>query len=346
LDKKDIKSYTEQELSSELAALNLPAFRAKQIFAWLHKKTVADFSEMTDIPAQLRAKLEDGYRINSFKIKRKLVSKIDGTVKYLFELVDGNCVEAVLMKYKHGNSLCISTQVGCRMGCSFCASTLGGLVRNLQPSEMLDEIYTASADSGEKISSVVLMGIGEPLDNFDNVIKFFNIISSPNGQNMSLRHFSLSTCGLVDKINELKKLKLQLTLSISLHAPNDELRSRIMPVNSKYGIKQLIECCRDYFEHTGRRISFEYALIGGVNDSLQSANELADLLKGMICHVNLIPVNEVKERGYKKGKRQSVEQFKAALEKRGINATVRRELGADINAACGQLRREDNISKH
>ena len=295
---------------------------------------------MTDISASLAEKLDQRFYISCLDIRRRLVSKLDGTVKYLFGLSDGNSIEAVVMRYKYGNSLCISTQVGCRMGCKFCASTLAGWVRNLSPSEMLDEVYTAEADTGEKIASLVLMGIGEPLDNYDNVIRFLELLSSEEGENLSLRHVSLSTCGLVDRIYDLMELKLGLTLSISLHAPNDAIRSQTMPINQKYNVEALLKSCRDYFARTGRRISFEYALIEGVNDSPQCAGELAALLKGMPCHVNLIPVNPVKERGFRRGSRQNILRFQKLLADRGVNATIRRELGSDINAACGQLRRE------
>ncbi len=340
--KLDIKSMTLQELKTEMAALEEKPFRAAQIYRWLHQKNhgIRSFSQMTDISGALAEKLDQRYYINALSIQRKLVSKIDGTVKYLFGLTDGNCVEAVVMRYKYGNSLCISTQVGCKMGCKFCASTLAGWVRNLTPSEMLDEIYAAQEDTGEKIASLVLMGIGEPLDNYDNVIRFLTILSSPEGQNLSLRHVSLSTCGLVDRIYDLMKLKLGLTLSISLHAPNDEIRRQTMPVSLRYDIDTLLKACRDYFAYTGRRISFEYALIAGVNDSPECARELANRLKGMPCHVNLIPVNPVKERGYRRGSKQNILHFQQMLQHLGINATVRRELGSDINAACGQLRRE------
>lgn len=339
MTKIDYKSLTLGELKTLLGEMGQPAFRAGQVYSWLHQKQVTSFEEMTNLPQALRDRLaQEGY-ITVHKVARKLVSKLDGTQKFLFQLRDGNCIETVLMKYKHGNSLCISSQVGCRMGCNFCASTLGGLVRNLTPSEMLEEVYAAQRESGEKVSSIVLMGIGEPLDNFDNVMQFLEILSSPEGMNLSLRHVSLSTCGLVDGIYKLMEKKLQLTLSISLHAPNDEIRNRTMPVNKKYNVAELMKACRDYFRVTGRRISFEYALIGGVNDRPQDAKELAALLKGMPCHVNLIPVNPVKERGYQRGSRESIARFQQQLEKLGINATVRRELGSDINAACGQLRR-------
>lgn len=338
----DLRSLTYDRLCEEIASLGEPAFRAKQIYSWLHEKLVRDYSEMTNLPASLREKLAEKYPLAKVRIERKLVSKIDGTVKYLFELGDGEHVEGVRMAYKRGGSLCISTQCGCRMGCTFCASTLTGLCRNLTPSEMLSEVYLAASDAeenGEKIASLVLMGIGEPLDNFDNVMDFLTILTSEQGFNLGMRHISLSTCGLVDKIYELAERKLQLTLSVSLHAPNDEIRRRTMPVARRYPIDELIKACRDYFETTGRRISFEYALIDGVNDQPEHAMELIKLLKGMGAHVNLIPVNRVNETGYKRGKRESVEAFAKLLNDNGQNATIRRELGSDINAACGQLRR-------
>ena len=339
-DKQDIKSLELAELTEAMVQMGQPKFRGKQVYSWLHEKRVESFEEMSNLPAAFRQQLAQNYYINSLSIIRKLTSKIDGTQKYLLRLKDNNCVEAVLMKYKYGNSVCISTQVGCRMGCKFCASTLAGLVRSLEPSEMLDEIYTVTRDSGQRVSNVVLMGIGEPFDNYDNVMKFLHILSSPEGYNLSLRHLSLSTCGLVDRIYQLAEEKVGLTLSISLHAPNDEIRSQTMPINKRYPIDELLEACRYYFNKTGRRISFEYALIEGVSDEVRHANELADRLRGMSAHVNLIPVNPIKERGFKRGSRQRIEAFQKALEARGVNATIRRELGADINAACGQLRRE------
>lgn len=341
MEKIDLKSYTLSELKTAAAEMGLPKFRAGQIYSWLHDKRVSTFDEMSNLPVSLRSQLDEKFYINAIRIKKKLVSAIDGTVKYLYELRDGNCVESVLMHYHYGTSLCISSQVGCRMGCKFCASTLAGHVRNLTASEMLDEVYTAQADSGERVDGVVLMGIGEPLDNFDQVMKFLEVLSSPEGLNLSLRHVSLSTCGLVDRIRELAEKKLQLTLSVSLHAPNDEIRNQSMPINRKYNMDRLLAACRDYFAMTGRRISFEYALIAGVNDSPENAAELAARLKGMGAHVNLIPVNPVKETGYKRGNRAAIERFRDRLEQLGINATIRRELGSDISAACGQLRRQD-----
>lgn len=336
--KKDIKSMTLSQLKEEISLIGEASFRAGQVYSWLHQKQVTSFEDMTNLSALLRQKLSDNYYIAQLSVEQKLISKLDGTIKYLFKLSDGNTIEAVLMKYKHGNSICISTQVGCRMGCKFCASTLGGLVRNLTASEMLEEIYLTQRDSGEKIGSLVLMGIGEPLDNYDNMIKFLDILSSNEGMNLSLRHVSLSTCGLVPRIEELMEHKYGLTLSISLHASNDEMRSATMPINNKYGINELIQSCKKYFDYTGRRISFEYALISGVNDKPENAKELAKLIRGMASHVNLIPINPVKEREYRRSSRENIQQFQKELENYGINATIRRELGADINAACGQLR--------
>lgn len=336
----DIKSLPKTELCAQLTSMQLPPFRAKQVFDWLHKKQVSEFEQMTNLSAALRKQLDEKYYINTIHIKKRLVSRLDGTVKYLYELRDGNCVEAVFMRHHHGNSLCISTQVGCRMGCKFCASTLGGLVRSLTPAEMLDEVYMAQRESGLRVDSLVLMGIGEPLDNFDNVLAFLGLLSDPDGLNLSLRHVSLSTCGLVDKIYELARYKLQLTLSVSLHAPNDTIRNLSMPINKKYSMDALLEACRAYFEATGRRVSFEYALILGVNDSQECAKELARRLAGMHAHVNIIPVNPVEETGMRRGDKEWVRRFVRVLQAQGQNATVRRELGSDISAACGQLRRQ------
>ena len=341
MEKADIKSMTLPKLEAFCAQQGLAKFRAQQIFQWLHQKQADSFEQMTNLPASLRKTLAETCEISGISIRRKLVSKIDGTTKYLYEFADGQTVESVLMQYQHGYSLCISTQVGCRMGCRFCASTLLGLERSLTPAEMLNEVYMAGKDSGQKISSIVLMGIGEPLDNFDNVMDFLEILSSPQGLNLSLRHVSLSTCGLVDGIYRLMEKKLQLTLSISLHAPNDEIRSQTMPVNHKYPMDELLGACREYFKQTGRRISFEYALIEGVNDTPECAQQLSQKLKGMGTHVNLIPVNPVKERNYRRSSRDRIRRFQQILEQNHITATVRRELGSDINAACGQLRRDD-----
>ncbi len=340
--KKDILSYSLEELEAALAEIGEKKFRAKQIYEWLHVQRVSEFDKMSNISLSLRTNLDKEFCINSINIVKKLESHIDNTVKYLYELSDGNHVECVMMEYKHGNSLCISTQVGCKMGCRFCASTIAGFKRNLLPSEMLLQIYTAEKESGKHVDSLVLMGIGEPLDNFDNVVKFLQLLSYETGKNMSLRHVSLSTCGLVNRIYDLAEYKFGLTLSISLHAVTDKKRSEIMPVNNRFCISELLQACRDYIDKTGRRISFEYSVIHGVNDSPEDAAGLIKLLKNMNCHVNLIPVNEIKERDFK-ADRKSLEKFEEMLIKGGLNATTRRTLGADINAACGQLRREYEI---
>ena len=335
MEKVDILSLTFEELSEKILEMGEKKFRAKQIFDWLHIKKVADFEQMSNLSAQFRGELSEKFCVKQLKIKKRLVSGIDNTVKYLYGLSDGEAVESVLMDYKHGAALCVSTQVGCKMGCKFSASTLAGWVRNLEPSEMLGQMYESERDSGKTLDSVVLMGIGEPLDNFDNVMKFLKILDESG---FSLRRVSLSTCGVVDRIYELAKLKLGVTLSVSLHAATDEKRSEIMPINKKYPLKTLMKACDDYFAATGRRISFEYSLIEGVNDDESSAKELISLLGGKNCHINLIPINEVRERGFRKS--PYVERFQRLLTKAGMNATVRRTLGADINAACGQLRRD------
>lgn len=338
MEKIDILSLDREELTSEICAMGEKSFRAKQIYDWLHVKKVTEFSQMSNLSAQFREELSRKFCLKSLNIKKRLVSRIDNTVKYLYGLSDGEAVETVLMEYKHGNSLCISTQVGCKMGCRFCASTIAGWVRNLAPSEMLLQIYESERDSGRTVNSIVLMGIGEPLDNFDSVVKFLRILNS-EGSGMSLRHLSLSTCGVVDGIYRLAELKLGVTLSISLHAATDEKWSAIMPINNRYNLAELIRACDNYFAATGRRISFEYSLIEGVNDTDESADELISLLGGKNCHVNLIPINEIKEREFKKSR--YVELFQKKLLGAGINAMIRRTLGADINAACGQLRRDD-----
>ena len=337
--KTDILSLTFEELKSELSDLGLPSFRTGQIYRWLHVAGVSSFSEMTDLSLSLRQTLPEHFTIPGCEIERKQISRSDGTVKYLFRLHDGEFIESVVMNYKYGYTVCVSSQVGCRMGCRFCASTLSGVVRNLSPSEILSQIYAAEKDLGVRVSHVVMMGMGEPLDNYDNVIRFLHLITDERGKNISMRHISLSTCGIVPKINELAELRLQLTLSVSLHAPNDVIRTSMMPVNKRWPIAELMAACRSYKEKTSRRISFEYALVKGKNDSEECAQELASLLKGMLCHVNLIPVNEVKETGMKKSTQENVKRFAAVLEKRGLPVTVRRELGSDIDAACGQLRR-------
>lgn len=336
----EISSLSFNELSEKIAQMGLAKFRAKQIYEWLHKKNVDSFDKMTNLDKALRQKLSEEFSISVPVISRKLVSKLDGTVKYLFEFADGECVESVVMRYKYGNTICVSTQVGCAMGCTFCASTKAGRVRNLTAGEILGQIYRAQTDIGERISHIVLMGIGEPLDNFDNVIKFIDMVSNEQGLNIGQRNISLSTCGIVPKIYELAQLGLQITLSISIHSPTDELRSSMMPINKKYPISELIEACRSYVKTTGRRISFEYSLIKGVNDSPKCAEKLCELLRGMLCHVNLIPVNTIEQSSYRKSDKDAIEEFKKIIEKHKITATVRRKLGADINAACGQLRRE------
>ena len=336
----DLKSMLLPEMEEYFRTLGLPKFRSRQVFSWLHAKRVSSFEEMTDLPAGLRQQLADECSLTSLVTERKLVSRLDGTVKYLYRLEDGNHIESVLMRYEHGISLCISSQVGCRMGCAFCASTKAGFIRNLTASEILEQVYAAGRDSGERISHIVMMGIGEPLDNYENVLRFLELVSAPEGLNLSHRHISLSTCGLVDKIYDLADRNLQLTLSISLHATTDGTRGEIMPVNRRWPIAELLKACRHYTDATHRRISYEYALIAGVNDSREQAEDLAALLKGSLCHVNLIPVNYVKEAGYRQSGRAQIYAFQKVLCSRGVNATVRRTLGADINAACGQLRRE------
>lgn len=337
MNKIDIRSMSFDELSAVVSTLGQPSFRTGQIFSWL-QSGVTHWDEMTNIPAVLRAKLAEGYYIVTANIKKRLESVIDDTVKYLYEMHDGELVESVLMKYNHGYSLCISTQVGCRMGCSFCATGLYGLTRNLTASEMLAQITSAERDKGIRVSNVVLMGMGEPLDNFDNVVRFLQLASDERGLNIGMRHISLSTSGLVPGIYKLMEYKFPITLSVSLHAPNDELRSSIMKVNRSFGIESLMKACRDYIAVTGRRISFEYALIEGVNDSDRCAKQLAVLMRGMLCHVNLIPANPVKENSYKKPDRQRLEHFCKLLCSLGVNTTIRRTLGADIDASCGQLR--------
>ena len=335
----DIKSMTLDELKDEIISMGEKGFKAIQIYSWLHKHGVDSFDEMTNISKDFRAELQKNYDIYSCSIEKKLVSVYDNTVKYLFRLNDGELIESVVMKYKYGYTICVSSQVGCKMGCKFCASGIAGFVRNLTASEILAQIYTAQKDLGIRISHIVMMGVGEPLDNFDNVMRFLTLISDANGLNISMRNISLSTCGVVTGIYNLMEKKLQLTLSISLHAPNDEIRNQTMPVNSKWNIDTLLKACRDYTNVTSRRISFEYAMISGVNDSDACARELGRKLKGMLCHVNLIPVNSVKERDYKKSSDNRIAEFIKILEKYGINVTVRRTLGSDINASCGQLRR-------
>lgn len=338
-DKKDIKSLLPEELESEILALGEPKYRAKQVFAWL-SRGVTDIEEMSDLSKKLRAALEEKFYITAPKVLRRQISALDGTIKYLWELGDGNAVETVVMSYRHGNTICISTQVGCRQGCAFCASTIGGLVRNLEPSEMLDEVLFSQLDSGKPISNIVLMGIGEPLDNFNNVIKFLKLVNSPDGMNIGMRHISLSTCGLVEKFDKLADLDLQLTLSVSLHAPDDETRSRIIPANRGRGVDELMTACERYFKRTGRRISFEYAMIDGVNDSPEMAHLLAKRAKQACAHVNLIPLNHVEEREFAPSTPAHLKAFVKILEDEGVNVTIRRKLGGDVDASCGQLRRK------
>ena len=335
----NLKSMTLPELTATIKELGQPAFRGKQVYTWLHKG-VRSYEEMTNLPKGLRDALSEKYPICPPEVVRKQESQKDGTIKYLWKLADGNCVETVLMRYHYGNTVCISTEVGCRMGCAFCASTIGGLVRRLEPYEMLDEVLFTQIDSGLPISHIVLMGIGEPMDNFDNVLRFLELVNSADGMNISMRHISLSTCGLVPKIDELAEKKLQISLAISLHGPNDEIRNKIMPVNKAYPIDVLLEACRRYYAATSRRIHFEYAMIDGVNDSEANARELLKRLKGLPAHVNMIPLNHVEESPLKPSSKAAVAKFQKILEDGGVTATVRRTLGGDIDASCGQLRRK------
>jgi 23S rRNA (adenine2503-C2)-methyltransferase len=337
--KKNMLSLLPGEIEAELSALGEPKFRAEQIFSWLHRGA-RDFEEMTNLPKSLREKLREGYALYRPKVLKKQVSQLDGTIKYLWELSDGNAVETVVMQYKHGNTVCVSSQVGCRQGCAFCASTIGGLVRNLEPYEILDEVLFSQLDSGREISNIVLMGIGEPLDNFDNVMRFLELVNHPKGLNIGMRHISLSTCGLIERFEELAERDLQLTLSVSLHAPDDETRSKIMPANRGRGVEALMEACRKYYERTGRRISFEYAMIDGVNDTEKHARLLAKEAKSVAAHVNLIPLNHVEERQFKPSTAGHMKAFIRILEEAGVNVTVRRRLGSDVDASCGQLRRK------
>ncbi|MBR2731420.1 MAG: 23S rRNA (adenine(2503)-C(2))-methyltransferase RlmN [Clostridia bacterium] len=338
----DILSMTLPELQTTLTAAGLPAFRAKQIFQWLHQHGAADYGEMTNLPKSLRETLAASYPIIGCRIVRQQTSALDGTVKFLFAMQGGDYVESVVMQYKYGATICVSSQIGCKMGCAFCASTLGGFRRGLTAGEMLSQLYTAERALGIQISHIVLMGMGEPLDNFDNVMRFLSLVNDENGRNLSMRNISLSTCGLVPQIRALQTRHLQLTLSVSLHAPNNDLRDRIMPVNRRYPIEELLSACRDYAAVTSRRISFEYAMLAGVNDSDACALELAQRLRGMLCHVNLIPVNEVAESPFHPSSPERVQRFVELLARGGVNATVRRKLGGDIDASCGQLRRRQN----
>ncbi len=338
----DIKALTFEQLNSLMAEMNQPKFRAKQIFKWLHSDGVKSFEQMTNISKELRLRLAENCFISACEIEDKYVSSIDGTVKYLFRLYDGEYVESVVMKYKYGSTICVSSQVGCKMGCTFCASTLAGFKRNLTAGEIESQLHSAQKDLGIRISHIVMMGIGEPLDNFDNVKAFLKNVNDENGLNISMRNITLSTCGIVPKIYELMDMDLQLTLTISLHAPNDIIRSNTMPINNRYNIDELLKACIEYGKKTGRRVSFEYTLIKDVNDSEEAALELADRLRGSLCHVNLIPVNDVRERDNKRGSKADIIKFQNILKRNGINATIRRTLGADINASCGQLRRLKN----
>ena len=337
--KKDILSMLPEEIETELENLGEPKYRALQVFTWLHRG-VRDFEEMSNLSKPLRQKLRENYSLYRPRVLKKQVSQIDGTIKYLWELADGNAVETVVMQYKHGNTVCVSSQVGCRQGCAFCASTIGGLVRSLKPSEILDEVLFSQLDSGLPISNIVLMGIGEPLDNFDNVMRFLELVNHPKGMNIGMRHISLSTCGLIERFEDLADRDLQLTLSVSLHAPDDETRSRIMPANRGRGVEKLMDACRRYYERTGRRISFEYAMIDGVNDTEYHARLLAKEARSLAAHVNLIPLNHVEERQFKPSTSGHMKAFIKILEDAGVNVTVRRRLGSDVDASCGQLRRK------
>ena len=338
-DRIDIKSLTLEELKAEMENLSEKPFRAVQLYQWMHRKLVRGYDEMSNIPAALKEKCKIGFQYTALQLLEVQESKNDGTKKYLFALADGNVVETVLMHYKHGNSVCISSQVGCRMGCKFCASTLDGLKRNLLPSEMLDQIYAVTLESGERVSHVVVMGTGEPLDNFDHLLRFITLLTDENGLHLSQRNLTVSTCGIVPKMRKLAQKKLQITLALSLNGATDEKRRELMPIANTYSLAQLMEACAYYFEQTGRRITFEYSLVRQVNDSREDARLLAELIRGLNCHVNLIPVNPIKERHYVQSEKQAVAAFQDRLIKSGINVTVRREMGRDIDGACGQLRR-------
>ena len=339
MENLDIKSLYPEELADELKGSGLPAFRAKQIYEWLHVKLAESYDEMTNLSKELREVLKEKYPIVALREVDSLHSAEDGTIKYLFRLNDDRVIESVLMKYHHGNSVCISSQVGCRMGCKFCASTIGGKERDLLPSEMLDQIYRIQALSGERVSNIVIMGTGEPLDNYDNVIRFLRMITNSQGLNISARNITVSTCGIPDKIRAFADEGLPITLALSLHAPNNEIRKKLMPVATQYELSQVMEAFRYYYEKTGRRLTFEYSLVEGINDEEEHAKELSKLVKGINCHINLIPVNPIKERDYKKSGNKKIQIFKNTLEKNRINVTIRREMGADIDAACGQLRK-------
>ena len=345
IKQSELRSMTLEELGQVVVEAGEKAFRAKQVFEWLHKKRVSSIDEMTNISKKLREHLKENYTLDTLNVAKELISSIDGTRKYLFELSDGNIIESVWMKYKHGNSVCISSQVGCRMGCKFCASTLDGLERNLRPSEMLEQIYRIVEMTNERVDSIVIMGSGEPMDNYDNVVRFLHLITDKNGMGLSRRGVTLSTCGIVPRIYDLAKEGLPVTLALSLHATTDEERKILMPIAKKYSLDEILEACDYYFKETGRRISFEYSLVKDTNDSMEHAKRLSDLLKGRSCHVNLIPVNPVKERGFETVTRKRAGEFQNMLEKYGINATIRREMGRDIQGACGQLRRSFTMKK-
>ena len=338
----DLKSLLPQELEEYITSLGEPRFRAKQVFSWLGRGAES-FDEMTNLSKPLRERLAGDSYINRLRLLRKQVSAVDGTTKYLWELRDGNAVETVLMRYKHGNSVCISSQVGCRQGCAFCASTIGGLVRNLTASEMLDEVMYSEKDSGERISNIVIMGIGEPLDNFDNVLRFLRLVNAPEGLKIGRRHITVSTCGLTDALERLAREDLQVTLAVSLHAPDDETRSRLMPANRSVGVERLIACCEDYFKKTGRRVTFEYAMIDGVNDSDAQARQLSALARRVGAHINLIPLNLVEERQFRPSQPERMKSFCKLLDENGANYTIRRRLGRDVDASCGQLRRKREL---
>ena len=338
-DKVDLKSMNLAEMTEFIVSIGEKPFRAKQVYQWIHEKQADSFDEMTNISKKMRELLADAGYLTTLKKEEVQISQLDGTRKYLFQLEDGNVIESVLMRYKHGNSVCISSQVGCRMGCRFCASTLDGLVRGLRPAEMLDQIYQIGKDIGERISNVVVMGTGEPMDNFDNLLRFIELLTDENGLHISQRNLTVSTCGIVPRMRELAEKKLQITLALSLHASNQEKRLSLMPVANKYDIHEVVDACRYYFDQTGRRVTFEYSLVGGVNDTDQDAEELCRLVKGMNCHINLIPVNPIKERDYVQSNAKVIAAFKNKLEKNGLAVTVRREMGRDIDGACGQLRK-------
>ena len=339
MEELDIKSLYERELEETMTAMGEKPFKGRQLFEWLHKKTVGSYGQMTNLSQKLRQQLEEKYPLARLEVVDVETSAIDGTQKYLFGLADGNVIESVLMRYHHGNSVCISSQVGCRMGCRFCASTIGGLIRNLTASEMLDQVYRIQELTGERVSNVVVMGTGEPLDNYDNLVRFVRILSDEKGQNISHRNITVSTCGIVPRIRQLADEGLGITLALSLHAPNDEKRRELMPIANRYSLEEVLPACQYYFEKTGRRITFEYSLVGGKNDGQEDARQLADLISGLNCHVNLIPVNPIKERDYVQSGKKVIGNFKNKLEKYRINVTIRREMGRDINGACGQLRR-------